>query len=128
MRTYLLIGLGGILGANARYLVSVWAAGRWPAAFPYGTLIVNITGSLLLGVTLALLGTRPGGSADARLLVGTGFCGAYTTFSTFAFESVALMRERDHLPALANVLGNVLLCLVGTAAGILLATALGWRA
>src|SRR5438067_7305899 len=100
VRAFVLIGLGGVLGANARYLVSVWAANRWGVAFPYGTLLVNATGSFLIGFVLALVAARFGDSAEGRLLVVAGFLGAYTTFSTFAFETVALSRQRAHWPAL----------------------------
>jgi CrcB protein len=127
MRTYLLISVGGIAGANARLLVATWAARRWGTAFPYGTFLVNVSGSLLLGVTLAYTAARLADSPDVRLLVGTGFCGAYTTFSTFAFESMALTRQRDHLPAVANVLGSIAAGIVGAFAGVALGTALaGW--
>jgi len=77
--TYLLIGFGGLLGANARYLVSLWAAGRFRTAFPIGTFLINATGSFLLGLVLTLA-TRFGDTLDLRLLIATGFLGAYTTF------------------------------------------------
>ena len=124
MRAFVLIGLGGVLGANARYLVSLWAANRWGVAFPYGTLLINATGSFLIGFVLALVAARFGDSAEGRLLLVTGFLGAYTTFSTFAFETVALSRQRDHWPALANLLGSAVLGVGAAVAGILLATAL----
>jgi CrcB protein len=124
MRALLLISLGGILGANARYLVTVWAAGRWRASFPHGTLIANVSGSFLLGFFLEAAASGWVSGADARLLIATGFCGAYTTFSTFAFESVALSRQRDLLPAMVNVAGSALLGLAAAAAGILVAGAL----
>ncbi len=119
-----LVSLGGLAGANARYLVSLWAARRWPGSFPAGTLLVNATGSLLLGFLLTLTAGSSKASVDVRLLLGTGFCGAFTTFSTFAFETVLLARRRDHLPAGLNVVGNVLLCLAGTAAGMAVGTLL----
>lgn len=122
MTAFLLIGLGGIFGANARYLVSVWAAGRWGTAFPYGTLLINATGSFALGFFLQFVAARFGNNLDARLLVGTGFLGAYTTFSTFAFETIALGRQRDHGPALVNALGSAALGIAGATAGFLLAT------
>lgn len=117
---FLLVAIGGVLGANARYVVSQWAAARWGAAFPYGTLAINATGSLLLGLVLALDAARLGNNPDVRLLVTTGFLGAYTTFSTFAFETVALGRQRDHWPAVANIAGSVALGLGGAALGVLL--------
>jgi fluoride exporter len=122
MRAFLLIGLGGALGANARYLVSTWAANRWGTAFPYGTLIVNVTGSFLLGCVLTVVVVRFGDDLDTRLLIATGFFGAYTTFSTFAFETLALTRQGGYLAATVNVLGTTLLALAGAAAGIALAS------
>ncbi|HEX5501589.1 MAG TPA: fluoride efflux transporter CrcB [Thermomicrobiales bacterium] len=116
----LLVAVGGVLGANARYVVSQWAATRWGAAFPYGTLAINATGSLLLGLVLALDAARFGNDPDVKLLVATGFLGAYTTFSTFAFETLALGRQRDHWPAVANIAGSVALGLGGAALGVLL--------
>lgn len=121
MVPYLLIGVGGVLGANARYLVSTWAASRFGTAFPTGTLIVNVTGSFLIGLVLQTVLVRFDNDADARLLVATGFLGAYTTFSTFAFETVALLRQRDLRAALTNSLGSAGFGIGGAAAGILLA-------
>ncbi len=112
MQTYMLVALGGIVGANARYAVSNLAAGRWGVAFPYGTLLINITGSALLGFLLVAL---PLGAGGWRVLLTTGFCGGYTTFSTFAFETVALTGHARRRAALANAAGSVVLC-VGAAA------------
>ncbi len=120
MRAFLLISAGGIAGANARYLVSVWAARRWSGGFPFGTLIVNVSGSFVLGFVLAYTAARLSSTADVRLLLGTGFCGAYTTFSTFTFESLSLTRQRDHAPALLNVLGSTATGLVAALAGMTL--------
>lgn len=117
-----LVGIGGILGANARYLVSVWAARRIGAYFPYGTLIVNLSGSLLLGfMATGIVGL----AADEReLLVSVGFLGAYTTFSTFAFESIGLVRRRAYGLATANVLGSTVLALLGAWIGAMVARAI----
>lgn len=124
MQTYLLIGLGAVLGANARYLLSVWSVNRWGVGFPYGTLLVNTTGSFLIGFILVLIAARFGNSPAIRWLVVTGFLGAYTTFSTFAFETVALSRQRNHWPALANIASSVVLAVSGAASGIALASKL----
>jgi CrcB protein len=113
MQTYLLIALGSILGANLRFVLSTRAVARWGTAFPYGTLLINATGSFLLGLFVAL---APSGATQARAFFATGFCGAYTTFSTFAFETVALGQRADRRAAFANALGSVVLC-VGAAAG-----------
>jgi CrcB protein len=124
MQAVLLIGLGGMLGANARYLVSVWAAGRFGTAFPYGTLIINVSGSALLGFILTLAMARFSNDPTPRLLLATGFLGAYTTFSTFAFETVALVRQGSLRSALGNAVGSTAVSVLGACAGILLATLL----
>ncbi len=124
MRTFLLIGLGGALGAWARWAVSGAIAARWGAAFPLGTFLVNASGSFAIGFVLTLVAARSGDGADVRALVATGFLGAYTTFSTFSFETVALLRAGEILTALGYVAASLLLGLAATAAGILLARAL----
>lgn len=116
--TYLLIGLGGFLGANARYALSVWAADRFGTAFPYGTFIINISGSFLMGIVLTLIAGQFHNAANARLLMATGFLGAYTTFSTFAYETLALLRQRDWRGGLLNYLGSVVLGVAAAALGI----------
>ena len=119
-----LIGLGGILGANARYLVSVWAARRIGACFPFGTLIVNLSGSLLLGFVATGIVGRVVYEREVQMLVSVGFLGAYTTFSTFAFESVALVRRRAFVLAAANMLGSTVLGLLGAWIGAMIARAI----
>jgi CrcB protein len=119
-----LIGIGGILGANARYLVSVWAARRIGAYFPYGTLIVNLSGSLVLGFMATGIVGRVVYEREVQLLVSVGFLGAYTTFSTFAFESVGLIRRRAYVLATANVLGSAVLGLLGAWIGAMVAWAI----
>lgn len=116
-----LIGIGGILGANARYLVSVWAARRIGASFPYGTMIVNLSGSLLLGIMATAIVGRVVSEPEVRLLVSVGFLGAYTTFSTFAFESVSLIRRRAYALATVNVLASTVLGLLGAWIGAMVA-------
>jgi len=121
MQAFFLVSLGGVLGANVRYLVSTWAASRFGTAFPYGTLIVNAAGSLLMGLVLGVLHARFGDDPSARLAIATGFLGAETTFSTFAFETIALVRLNDYVAAVRNVLGNVALGLTAAAAGLAIA-------
>src|SRR5262245_44072775 len=127
MPAFVLIGLGGVLGANARYLVSIWAVRRYGIAFPVGTFLINATGSLAIGLLATLIQTSFGNSPEARLLLLTGFLGAYTTFSTFAYESVILIREGEIRSALLNALGSTVIgvagCLLGVAAGNLVS---GW--
>lgn len=119
-----LIGIGGIVGANARYLVSVWAARRIGASFPHGTLIVNLSGSLLLGFIATWIVGRVVSEREVQLLLSIGFLGAYTTFSTFAFESLGLIRRRAYVLATANVLGSTVLGLLAAWIGAMVARAI----
>lgn len=103
----LIVGLGGFVGANARYLASEWAYKHWGPGFPYGTLLVNVTGAFILGLfaTLSLsLSWRP----EWRLLIAVGFVGAYTTFSTFEYESIQLIAQGGrYREAAINIAGSV---------------------
>ena len=115
---FLWISLGAVAGANARYLVAVWAIERFGLTFPYGTLTVNVTGSLLVGLFMGLLTERAGADAAWRLLLVIGFCGSYTTFSTFSFETIGLLRQGALLTALGYVLASAALSLLATAVGL----------
>ncbi len=120
MSKYLIIGLGGFLGANARYLVGGWIAERFGSSFPYGTLVINVSGSFLIGLIMTLIVDRFSAPPSARLFLAIGFLGAYTTFSTFSFESLALIQERAYLAAGANLLANVLLGLGAVVLGVII--------
>ncbi|MCS6839549.1 MAG: fluoride efflux transporter CrcB [Roseiflexus sp.] len=85
------IAVGAAIGANLRYGLSLWAAQRWGASFPYGTLIVNVIGSFLIGLVLALATTRLTLSEPVRLLIVTGLLGGFTTFSSLSFEAYSLI-------------------------------------
>lgn len=122
----LLIGvaLGGALGAVSRYLLSGWVQTWSGSLFPVGTLAVNVTGSLVLGVLWHLTTERALLSPEWRLFAATGFCGSLTTFSTFSLESLALLRDAQWLAAGGNVLLNVALCLAATYLGLVAGRAL----
>jgi CrcB protein len=122
---FLFIGIGAIFGANARYVVGYYFALVFGPQFPYGTLFINVTGSFLLGFILTYLSNRLGVDPGYRLLLGTGFLGAYTTFSTFSYETIALVQRGDWLPALVNSLASLLGALVAAYLGIALATLVG---
>ncbi len=122
---FLWIAAGAALGANARYLVSLWAADRFGVAFPYGTFLVNVTGSLLLGFFLALSIDHFVTSPQARWLLATGFLGSYTTFSTYMVESVNLARDGSLLFAFLNMVGEVAVGLIFALIGMWLARTLG---
>ncbi|MFL5675645.1 MAG: fluoride efflux transporter CrcB [Chloroflexota bacterium] len=119
-----LIGLGGFAGAISRYLVDGVVTDRTAGAFPWGTLAVNLSGSFLLGLLFALTAERAILPADIRGPVMIGFIGAYTTFSTFMLESWLLMESGSYAPAIANLIGSVLLGLVAVVAGLALGRAI----
>jgi len=121
MNRILLISLGAALGANARYWIGVWAAKHLGVAFPYGTFFVNITGSLALGFLISLTSQRIPITPETRLLLGVGFLGAYTTFSSFAVESLSLAQNSGHWQALFNIFANNLVGLACALAGMYLA-------
>ena len=110
----------GAIGAPARYVLDGAVADRLGGPFPWGTLIVNVTGSFLLGF-LTGLGLHHGFPKVDRLVLGTGFCGAYTTFSTFTFESVRLLEEGASSEALRNALATLFAGSVAAAAGLAVA-------
>ncbi len=124
MIAILWVGLGGFLGANARYLLAGWAARRLGTYFPYGTFIINITGSFILGFFLAFIELRPWVHPSARLLFAIGFVGAYTTFSTFTYESMVLMERGELLLAGTYVIGSVMAGLIAVFAGMVLGRAI----
>ncbi len=112
-----MIGLGAAVGANLRYGLSIWAARQWGASFPYGTLLINVSGSFAIGVVLVLLTSRLAASDSWRLLLVTGFLGGFTTFSTFSYETYNLLISGSWLAAGLNILGSVGLGLVGVIVG-----------
>ena len=120
---FLLIGVGGFLGANIRYLVQQWTVSRWGASFPYGTLIINVTGSFILGFFLTLVTERVSASPNWRYLIAVGLLGGYTTFSSFTVEALSLAQAGRWLPAFLYVAGNVVLGLFFAFVGIALARA-----
>jgi fluoride exporter len=114
------IAVAGALGAPVRYLVDGLVQGRRGGVFPLGTFVINVTGSFVLGVLtgLVLYHAFP---SDSRVVLGTGFCGAYTTFSTFAYETVRLAEERTFGAAVQNVVSHVVVPALAAAAGLALA-------
>jgi len=104
---YLIVGSGGFIGANIRYIVGVWAAQKWGTAFPYGTFLINITGCFILGLFATLM-MRFAWNDNWRLLIAIGFVGAYTTFSTFEYETLQLVAEGAWTRACGNILFSVL--------------------
>jgi CrcB protein len=124
MLDVLVICLGAIVGANARYFFSRYAAKVLGPAFPYGTLFINIVGSLIVGFFVVWTSERVLVDPRWRLLVVVGFCGTLTTFSGYAFESMSFFDKGQWLLSLTNIFGNNLLCLGGALAGMALARVL----
>jgi CrcB protein len=104
--TVAMVLLGGAIGAPMRYLTDLFIQSRHDSVFPWGTFTVNILGSLILGITAALV-TELGPPAWVLAFIGTGFCGALTTFSTFGFETVRLLEEGSVLTAVANCVASL---------------------
>ena len=122
--TVLLVLAGGAVGAPLRYLTDLFVARHHDSVFPWGTWLVNVAGSLVLGVTAGLVDTA-GGPDWVLTLVGTGFCGALTTFSTFSYETLRLVEDGSHVAAVANVLASVGAGLAAVGGGWWLGTVLG---
>ncbi len=120
MINYLMVGLGGFFGAMARYLVDSWVSRRMGGLFPYGTLVINVSGSFILGLFAATLTERWVAQPHWRLLIAVGFVGAYTTFSTFGYETHKLMEEGSFGLAFLNVLLSVAVGLLAVRLGIFL--------
>lgn len=124
MKNFLVISVAAIVGANLRYLLSRLAAREFGPVFPYGTLGINIVGSFIVGFFVIWTSERVLIDPRWRLLVVVGFCGSFTTFSSYAFESIAFFEQGQWGLMLANILGNNLLCVGAALAGIALARAL----
>jgi CrcB protein len=121
-----MVMLGGAIGSLLRYWLGRWFNSQpWGQGFPYGTLFINVTGSFILAAGAVLILERlPPKHQDWYLLLGTGFCGGYTTFSTFEWETYKLVRDGSWLLALANVLGSVLAGFAGVVLAVILVAAL----
>jgi len=120
MSRYLMIGLGGFVGANARFLITLWSAQKWGGQFPYGTLLINLSGSFVLCFLATLLSERWLSYPDFRLALLVGFLGSYTTFSTFSLEALQLVQNGQPGASFIYVCGSVIGGVIGGYAGLLL--------
>ena len=121
MRLVWYMALGSGLGGVARLLLGGWIQNRFGPSFPIGTLVINVTGSLLLGFLLRYALETPAVGSDARALLTTGLCGGYTTFSTFGYETVRLLEDGEYRRAAIYTALSVGLVLIAVASGMVLA-------
>jgi CrcB protein len=124
LKDFLAISVAAILGANLRYVLSRFAAKEFGPVFPYGTLVINVLGSFIVGLFITWTTERVLIDPRWRLLVVVGFCGSFTTFSSYAFESMSFFEQGQYGLMLANIFSNNLLCLGGALAGVASARAL----
>lgn len=124
MQKYLYIALGGALGSVARYWIGSTLSGRLGTRFPWGTFVINMSACLIIGFSLTFLGRRAAFSPAWRYLVAIGFVGAYSTFSTYEWETLATLRAGAVSLAALYALGSLLLGLVAVWCGIALAEAI----
>jgi CrcB protein len=113
------VALAGGGGAATRYVVDVEVRRRWPVSFPVGTLLINISGSLILGVLTGLV-IAHGTTTDLKTVAGSGFCGGYTTFSAASVETIRLAEQRRWVACLSYAAGSIVLALLAAAAGLVM--------
>ena len=118
MRALLFVGIGGGLGSIIRYTISLYIGKHVPIVFPLGTLLVNISGCFLIGVFYSIIARHGDFNTDWRLFLITGICGGYTTFSTFSYDGLLLLKQGSNLSFILYVLGSVVFGLLATIAGV----------
>jgi len=109
MQNIFIVGLGGFLGAVARYAIGLWIGQKWGRSFPLGTFFINVSGSFLIGFLMALFTERLMLTPQWRIFFVIGFLGAYTTFSTFEYETGALLKDGEWFIASLNVALSVII-------------------
>lgn len=121
MNGFLLVGAGGALGAMARYGFSSIVGRLWPMSFPLATLLINIIGSIAMGLFVGLMAKfLPANQEDLRLFVAVGIFGGFTTFSSFSLDTIVLIERGELLSAIAYVALSVVVCLIGLYLGLLI--------
>ncbi len=121
MINYLVIGVGGFIGAITRYVLAAWIGQKWGRTFPLGTFAINVSGSFIIGLLMTLLTERFTANPIWRLLLIVGFLGAYTTFSTFEYETGRLLKDGELFLAGLNVVLSVFLGFVALKTGEVIA-------
>jgi CrcB protein len=121
MINYVLIGAGGFIGAVVRYALATWIGQKWGRSFPLGTFVINVSGSFLIGLLMTLLTEKFTMNPQWRLLMVVGFLGAYTTFSTFEYETGNLLKDGEIVLATLNVVFSVVLGFVALKLGEVIA-------
>jgi CrcB protein len=124
MDHFLIISIGAVLGANARYWIGGWAADRFGTAFPYGNLVINVFGSFMVGIIITLMTERFIVDPAWRIFIAIGFFGSFTTFSSYTFESLALILAGQWNLGIMNLFGSSLLGGLAALLGILLGRAI----
>lgn len=120
MNGLLYVALGGALGASGRHMVGQWAGRSLSTGFPYGTFIVNVAGSLLMGLLIGWLLAREGGD-NLKLFLATGFLGGFTTFSAFSLDAINLLERKAYTPFAVYVGGSVIIAILALWIGLIVA-------
>lgn len=119
-RTIIFVGIGGMLGSISRYLAALFLTKTFPSEFPYGTFAVNVVGCLIIGVVYGLSQRFDWLTPEWRFFLATGFCGGFTTFSSFAYENILLLQDKDYLTFATYAVLSFVLCLAAALLGLLI--------
>lgn len=119
LRTILLVGTGGFIGSVLRYLVQIIVEKNLSDTFPYGTMFANITGSFIIGVVFALSEKGNLINSEWRIFLAVGICGGFTTFSSFAYNNLMMIKEQSYIPFLLNTGGSLALGILAVYLGII---------
>ena len=122
---YILVGIGAAIGGTLRYWISNIIYKILTENFPYGTLVVNVIGSFILGLLMFYFNEKELFNPQLRLLLTIGFCGGFTTFSTFSLETINLFRETEYILGSLNITLNLVLCLAGVSLAYLISKLVG---
>ena len=123
LRTILIVGAGGFIGSVMRYFVQLFVEKEMATTFPWGTFIANIAGSFIIGIVFALAQKGNLLSAEWRLFLAVGICGGFTTFSSFAYNNLSMLKEQAYGPFIFNVGGSLILGLLAVYLGMILVRA-----